>query len=276
MTNETNKVLLVEDDQECLDECAETLSNLGYTVCCAVDALTALKLLSDDRDIGIVITDIQMPGMDGLTFLEELSQRFMRKRPMVALVITAAPSLEAATQAMRAHAADFLPKPVSVDILAAAMRRASAELASLSDKFQLAKALDNYVQEQDDSVSAEVPSPSLKELQAFVQSLLKHQQNRARFFDPELYSGPSWDILLDLAEAHFRGAPVAVSSVCASTQVPLSTALRHVNNLVQAGLVRRWTDSNDKRRKMLELHPETSEQMRKYLESGWKIHSRRQ
>ena len=100
-----------------------------------------------------------------------------------------------------------------------------------------------------------------------------HQQNRAKFFEPDVFSGPSWDILLDLAEANFRGTPVAASSVCASTQVPLSTALRHVNSLVEAGLVKRWTDPSDKRRKMLELAPEASELMKKYLETSWKIHA---
>jgi DNA-binding MarR family transcriptional regulator len=56
--------------------------------------------------------------------------------------------------------------------------------------------------------------------------------------------------------------------------VPFSTALRHVNSLVDAGLVRRWTDPTDKRRKMLELEPEASAMMKQYLETGWKMQHR--
>lgn len=270
----TNAVLLVEDDLACLDECGETLANLGYEVKTASDAIAALKLISEDPGIGIVLTDLNMPGMDGLTFLEELSLRFMPQRPIVALVLTAVPTLEAATLAMRSHAVDFLSKPVSAETLAAALRRASANLATLSAKFQIVELAKNPANDEGGEVEDEQASmPSATELQAFVSRLLKHQQNRAKFFEPDVFSGPSWDILLDLAEANFRGTPVAASSVCASTQVPLSTALRHVNSLVEAGLVKRWTDPSDKRRKMLELAPEASELMKKYLETSWKIHA---
>lgn len=269
----TNAVLLVEDDLACLDECGETLANLGYEVKTASDALGALKIIAEDPSIGIVLTDLNMPGMDGLTFLEELSLRFMPQRPIVALVLTAVPTLEAATLAMRSHAVDFLSKPVSAETLAAALRRASANLAALATKFQIVELAKNPANDEEAADEEQPAVPSSSELQDFVGRLLKHQQNRAKFFDPDVFSGPSWDILLDLAEANFRGTPVAASSVCASTQVPLSTALRHVNSLVEAGLVKRWTDPSDKRRKMLELAPEASELMKKYLETSWKIHA---
>ena len=271
-------VLLVDDDAYCLDESQEALTNLGYDVACATDAMSALKMIADNPDIGIVITDLRMPGMDGHTFLEELALRFMPKRPIVALVVTGIPSLEAATLAMRYRAMDFLSKPVSTDALAGALRRASANLASMTFKFQLAgfeaeRALTAHDADAIDLANAD-SEPTPEELSTFVQKLLKYQQNRARFFDPELFSGPSWDILLDLAAASFRGEPVAASSVCATTLVPFSTALRHVNSLVEAGLVRRWTDPTDKRRKMLELEPEASAMMKQYLETGWKMQHR--
>lgn len=271
-------VLLVDDDAYCLEESREALTNLGYDVACAADAMSALKMITDDPDIGIVITDLRMPGMDGHTFLEELALRFMPKRPIVALVVTGIPSLEAATLAMRYRAMDFLSKPVSTETLAAALRRASSNLVSMTFKFQLAGFEAERGLAANDSDVADAGSgdsePTPEELSAFVQKLLKYQQNRARFFDPELFSGPSWDILLDLAAASFRGEAVAASSVCATTLVPFSTALRHVNSLVEAGLVRRWTDPTDKRRKMLELEPETSAIMKQYLESGWKMQQR--
>lgn len=270
-------VLLVDDDTACLEETQEALANLGYDVRCAANAMEALKRIADDPEIGIVITDLRMPGMDGHTFLEELALRFMPTRPMVALVITGIPSLEAATLAMRYRALDFLSKPVSSETLAAALRRASATLASMTYKFQITALEDERAADGQagDAGGAVVDrEPTAEELSAFVQRLLKYQQNRARFFDPELFSGPSWDILLDLAAASFRGEPVAASSVCATTLVPFSTALRHVNSLVEAGLVKRWTDPLDKRRKMLQLEPEAALMMKQYLETGWKMQQR--
>jgi len=77
--------------------------------------------------------------------------------------------------------------------------------------------------------------------------------------------------LLDLAEASLRGEAVPASSASATTLVPLSTALRHVNNLVEAGLVRRWTDPKDKRRTLLELEPHAKAAMHRYLENAWKL-----
>ena len=101
--------------------------------------------------------------------------------------------------------------------------------------------------------------------------LLKFQHNRSKFFDPVVLAGPSWEILLDIAESTLRGEAVPASSASASTDVPLSTALRHVNNLVDAGLVRRWTDPTDKRRSLLELAPDAVTTMQCYLETAWKL-----
>jgi len=98
---------------------------------------------------------------------------------------------------------------------------------------------------------------------------MKDRQSRSKFFDPQILSGPAWDILLDLAAAGLKGEPVPTSSACASTQVPLSTALRHVNQLVEAGLVKREADPGDKRRTLLELEPHALELMTRYLASSF-------
>jgi DNA-binding MarR family transcriptional regulator len=82
---------------------------------------------------------------------------------------------------------------------------------------------------------------------------------------------PSWEILLDITEASLRGEAVPASSASATTLVPLTTALRHVNNLVEAGLVRRWIDPTDKRRTLLELEPHALAAMQSYLASAWQL-----
>ena len=114
-------------------------------------------------------------------------------------------------------------------------------------------------------------APTGTELQSFIKMLLKFQHDKFKFFDPAVLSGPSWEILLDITEASLRGEAIPASAASATTLVPLSTALRHVNNLVDAGLVRRWIDPTDKRRTLLELEPHALVAMQRYLESAWKL-----
>lgn len=63
---------------------------------------------------------------------------------------------------------------------------------------------------------------------------------------------PAWDILLDLLASR-GGDPVAVSSLCFDAGVPPTTALRHVQNLAQAGLITRTADESDHRRVLVDL-----------------------
>jgi CheY-like chemotaxis protein len=277
-------VLVVDDDSDCVAEYGEMIAGLGYEVHLAGDASTALKLIAEDLRIGIVVTDLKMPGMDGLTLLEELSSRFMPVRPLVAIVATGVASLETAVQAMRSNAMDFLPKPVSHETLAAALRRASVRWTQLTGQFrilalsQLGSQIEitTEVQASSDHGSPAVQlAPSKSDLQAFVRNVVKNRQSRAKYFDPELFAGPAWDILLDLAAAGLHGDTVATSSACAGTQVPLSTALRYINQLVEAGLVTRKADPTDKRRTLLELEPAALSAMTRYLTASWTSHHRK-
>ncbi|MFN3619565.1 response regulator [Sphingorhabdus sp.] len=270
-------VLVVDDDQMCLDQYCDLISNLGYKVVCAGTAPDALKQIAESPDIGVVITDIEMPSMDGLSLLQEIADRFLPSRPIVSIVITAHSSLQIATKAMQSQATDFLCKPVMMEDLAATLRQASARHLALANRFQITE-LKNQLSLsllREDGGEA-VPTPTVPELQSFMQMLLKLQHNKSKFFDSTALSGPSWEILLDIAEASLRGEAIQASSVSATLLVSLSTTMRHVNNLVAAGLVQSWTDPSDKRRTMLKLQPDALEAMRRYLEMGWKLHAREQ
>lgn len=266
-------VVIVDDDPQCLVEYRELVEALGYPCHQASDAASALRLIAGDQRIGLVLTDIRMPGMDGLTLLEELSERFMSSRPLVAIVITGQSSVDTAICAMRFNAVDMLEKPVSLEGLSASLRRATSRWARLAAQFRLLAL--SQTARRADPVMAPTPhdpsrrQPSIAELQSFATRIMKDRQSRSKFFDPQILSGPAWDILLDLAAAGLKGEPVPTSSACASTQVPLSTALRHVNQLVEAGLVKREADPGDRRRTLLELEPHALELMTRYLKSSW-------
>lgn len=264
-------VLIVDDDQECLIEYVEMISGLGYSCKSCDNATEALQLIASDLSIGIIVADVQMPKMDGLTLLDELSSRFMTIRPLVSIIVTGQSSLQTAVQAMRSNAIDFLSKPAPFEEIAAALRRASKrwyqlEGASKVESLSRLAGVPVAASGNGDAPQGDNP-PSQKQLLSFVRSIIRNRKKRAQFLDPTLFTDPAWDILLDLTSAALEGKPVPASSASAASQAPLSTALRYIRQLVDSGLVRSWRDTEDKRRTLLELEPETFRAMQDYLSS---------
>ncbi|MEW6676652.1 MAG: sigma-54 dependent transcriptional regulator [Pseudomonadota bacterium] len=117
--NDTLPLLVVEDDAPLREALSDTLELAGYTVTTAPDAEEALAWLERGRP-GLVLTDVQMPGMDGHALLQAIKA----KRPEVpVLIMTAYGQIERAVEAMREGAADYLPKPFEPDRLLAAVAR---------------------------------------------------------------------------------------------------------------------------------------------------------
>jgi len=264
------RVLIVDDDRDALEEYCETATGLGYGCECATNPAAALQQIAENNDIGIVVTDLQMPGMDGLSFLDELSSRFSAVRPIVPIVITGYGSLDSAVQAMRYNAKDFLSKPVTTENFGAALRRASRAWNQLFGSFRLMALTPPEAVSPGGAPAAPTgplsPEAERQEMLAQVRNIVRMREKRSDFLDRELFSDPTWDILLDLTSAKLQGTPIPVSSACAATNVPLSTALRYVRSLVDAGLVRRWKDTADRRRDMLELEDKTMDAMVRYLD----------
>lgn len=134
------RILLVEDDADLREATQATLEAAGFTVQAHAAAATALAVLAPDWP-GAVLSDIRMPGLSGLDFLDA----GRAKAPEVPFVlITAYGDVAGAIRAMRAGAHDFLEKPCAPDLLidvlrrACAMRRLSLENATL--RAQLAQA----------------------------------------------------------------------------------------------------------------------------------------
>jgi DNA-binding MarR family transcriptional regulator len=86
-----------------------------------------------------------------------------------------------------------------------------------------------------------------------VRQIIANRQARSRFFDPELFGDPAWDMLLDLAAAHGEGAQVSVSSLCIAAGVPATTALRWLSQMVESGIFIRVPDPADRRRAFIAL-----------------------
>lgn len=98
-----------------------------------------------------------------------------------------------------------------------------------------------------------------------VRRLIVRRQARARYFDGDLFADPAWDMLLDLTAARAEGARVSVTSLCIAAQVPSTTALRWIRQMIDAGLFERVEDSEDRRRAFIALSDKAAEAMARYF-----------
>jgi len=100
-----------------------------------------------------------------------------------------------------------------------------------------------------------------------VRKVIANRQARARFFDPELFGDPAWDMLLDLTAAHGEGAQVSVTSLCIAAGVPATTALRWLTQMVESGIFQRVPDPADRRRAFIGLSNKAVAAMTGYFAS---------
>jgi len=112
-------ILVVEDDAELCSALCDTLALAGYATETADNGAQALDLLGR-KTIDLVITDIQMPGMDGHTLLKQIKARWAE---LPVMLMTAYGSIQMAVEAMRDGAVDYLSKPFEAEVLAAMVGR---------------------------------------------------------------------------------------------------------------------------------------------------------
>lgn len=104
------RVLVVDDHASARRSVVDVLEQAGYGVTACASAAEAIESLSRAM-VDVVVTDLQMPGMNGMEFIREIEQR---RWPCQVLMITAHASVKSAVEAMRQGAFDFLEKPFDV------------------------------------------------------------------------------------------------------------------------------------------------------------------
>jgi len=112
-------ILLVDDDEMVLQTIGDFLTRRGHRVRAAADGSEALRLM-DGEPPDLVLSDIQMPGMDGIAFLKAVRERF----PDLPVILTTGyATVETAVAALRGRAYDYLKKPVQLQELQACIER---------------------------------------------------------------------------------------------------------------------------------------------------------
>lgn len=107
----TNQILIVEDNPHMSSLLADTLEFFDYKGISAKDGEEALRKLAEDS-FDMVITDLRMPKMGGMDLLRAIKDKFPN---LPVVVITGFGTDSSKSDALSAHADDFLSKPFKVD-----------------------------------------------------------------------------------------------------------------------------------------------------------------
>jgi len=110
-------ILVVDDEPELLDELREAMLAAGWEVSTASNAATACRCLEADDDIAVVLSDIRMPGMDGLCLAQRVGARRGEAVATEVVLLTGHGVLDDAAKAARIGAFDLLSKPVGLKLL---------------------------------------------------------------------------------------------------------------------------------------------------------------
>jgi len=127
-----NRILIVEDDSELREALCDTLELAGFEYLEAEDAETALEILTKQQ-VAMVVTDVNMPGMDGHELLDKIHESYPA---LPVMLITAFGQVSKAVEAIKAGAVDYLMKPFDSDALISSVRRFAVGETSASEMEQ--------------------------------------------------------------------------------------------------------------------------------------------
>ncbi|MFQ5628954.1 MAG: response regulator [bacterium] len=104
--------MVVDDEKIIRNVCQQSLQKINFLVDCAENGLTALDLIRQNDDIAIVLSDLRMPGKDGIELLKDIKRDHSH---IEVIMMTGYGTIEAAIEAMKIGAFDFMIKPLKPD-----------------------------------------------------------------------------------------------------------------------------------------------------------------
>ena len=132
-----SKILLVDDEVVFTTNMGKLLTNRGYKVTSANSGDAAIQAL-EKESFDVVVLDLKMPGMDGLTTLKEIKKLGLFTET---LILTGHGSIDTALEAIKLGAYDYLTKPCEIDDLVGKLEGAwqkkdGAEKKEMKEKMQ--------------------------------------------------------------------------------------------------------------------------------------------
>jgi CheY-like chemotaxis protein len=275
---ERARVLVIDNDSSMVQWVHSVLQADGYECFPALSGEEALATLRSTPDILVAISDIHMPGMDGITLLQRLGSHVASAALPRFIFLTAYPEVEFAVAALRLGAVDFLVKPVRprelVNAVRGAVERVHRDRAALQMTDQammlaqqaeaLAAALSAWKNPPQEPAAKPVATAKRDDLASLG---LDHLRRPRHAIEPlgEL-DDVAWDLLLELLRVEKAGQRVSVSALSISVgHISPTTALRRIRELVKAGHIARNPDPMDARRDFVALAPESRAALEQYL-----------
>jgi len=137
------KLLVIDDEASTRDLLKMSLESDGYTVFVAEDGSKGLEIFARENP-PVVLTDIKMPGMDGIEVLRKVKEQ---SPDTEVIVITGHGEMNLAIQALHLEASDFINKPISDEGLAVALRRAEEKIWLREKLKEYTEDLERVIQE---------------------------------------------------------------------------------------------------------------------------------
>jgi DNA-binding response OmpR family regulator len=272
-----SRVLVIDNDSSMVLWVRSVLQAGGYDCLQAFSGEEALAILRTTPDILVAISDIHMPGMDGISLLQSLGSHGGASVPRF-IFLTAYPEVEFAVAALRLGAVDFLVKPARPQELLAAVRTAfdrvdrnrvatqlTDQAAMLAQQAEaLAAALNAWKQPPSEQTPRKVEATRSDITLLGLDHLRRPRQAVAPLGEVD---DVAWDLLRELLRAEKTGQRISVSALSISVEhISPTTALRRIRELVKAGHIARNPDPMDARRDFVALAPESRAALEHYLE----------
>ncbi len=126
MAKQPKRILVVDDEENARIGLSRLLSNEGFLVDSVSNGYEALNYLRQ-QEVNLIISDINMPEMNGITFLKELNKSFPQSN---VIMITAYGGVESYIEAMNLGVFEYINKPVKIDELKSIIRKIFKETAN--------------------------------------------------------------------------------------------------------------------------------------------------
>lgn len=257
------KILIVDDDPAALAYLQEVLADVGFLCLTAGSGREALARIEADREVAVVVSDVVMPGLDGVRLGRFIRDRFPDRAWLQVLFVTGHAELELAVSALRLGAVDYLTKPVAPDELVFAVSRALAACRAIvrslpasivsasprggAEGAAAAASGADAVAADESAAAKDAAARSALDYLAALRRLRNESGILAGLDEP------SWTILLEVYRAEITGRRLSVSKLCALDEASQTTAWRRIRAMEDAGLLVRDQDPADARRSFVTL-----------------------
>jgi CheY-like chemotaxis protein/DNA-binding MarR family transcriptional regulator len=269
-------ILFLSEDQDVIQQA--DFARPGFNIIRAYNASEAKQLFADNPEIAVVIIDLESAGTDGGNLTASL-QSEQPGRDWVEYVILSGSNAPDISPALEALAPGVLSKPLCPGELLAAVTEGynSSRLRRLNHEerhafeapiaeFQMrvsaatAQLLAHLKGTHLATAASVQPAKDGKDAARHLRALINEERMRARLrervFGALAHNHANWMLLLVLSEAFQAGQEVTIKSTAYNAGLPLSSALRRLNEMCLEGLAARREDPSDARRSFVSLTPQ--------------------